>query len=103
MGVSLSILQKLSMEGIHPTTNFIISRIISCKDAIRNDPKLVLGSYVKGANNKICREWAKRLGLSHQTVISHCIYDNRTEVNRACPRSLSPWYGLGGSGSSPFS
>ena len=36
-----------------------------------NDPKLVLGSYVKGPNNKICRAWAERLGLGHRTVVSH--------------------------------
>ena len=27
----------------------------NCKDSIYTDPKLVLGSYVKGPNNKICR------------------------------------------------
>ena len=29
MGVSLSIFQKLSMEGIHPATNFIDSEVTS--------------------------------------------------------------------------
>ena len=28
-----------------------------CKDTIFNDPKMTLGSYVKGPNNMICREW----------------------------------------------
>ena len=42
-----------------------------CKDSICNDPKLVLGSYVKGPNNKICRAWAERLDLSHRTMVSY--------------------------------
>ena len=52
-----------------------------CKDSICNDPKLVLGSYVNGLNNKICREWAKRLGFGERTVSSHGVYDDRTGVN----------------------
>ena len=31
--------------------------IIYCMDSICNDPKRVLGSYIKGPNNKICRAW----------------------------------------------
>ena len=55
----------------------------------------------------ICREWAKRLGLGERTVISYGVHDDRTEVNWAYPRRLSPRHGLGGSGSwtwsqSPF-
>ena len=53
----------------------------SCKDSICNDPKLELGSYVKGLNNKICREWTERLGLSHRTVISHGVHGGCTKVN----------------------
>ena len=34
-------------------------------------PKMVLGSYVKGPNNIICRAWAERLGLGHRTVVRH--------------------------------
>ena len=49
---------------------------ISCKDSICNDPKLVLGSYVKGPNNKICRAWVERLGLGHRTVVRHGFYNN---------------------------
>ena len=49
---------------------------ISCKDSICNDPKLVLGSYVKGPNNKICRAWAERLGLGHWTVVRHGFHSN---------------------------
>ena len=81
---------------------YIYIYIYICKDSICNDPKLVLDSNIKGSNNKICREWAKRLGLGHRTMVSHGIHDNHAEVNRACPRSLSPWHVLGGSGSSPF-
>ena len=29
-----------------------------CRDMISNDPRMTLGSYVKGPNNMICREWA---------------------------------------------
>ena len=29
-----------------------------CKDSICNDPKMILGSYVRGPNNIICRAWA---------------------------------------------
>ena len=53
----------------------------NCGDSICNDPKLVLGSNVKGPNNKICREWGKRLGLGERTVISHGVHDDRTGVN----------------------
>ena len=31
---------------------------IVCKDSICNDPKMILGSHVKGPNNIICRAWA---------------------------------------------
>ena len=47
----------------------------------------------------ICREWAKRLGLSGRTIVSHGVPNDRTEVNYAYPRRPSPWHGLGGSGS----
>ena len=29
----------------------------NCRDKIFNDPRMMLGSYVKGPNNTICREW----------------------------------------------
>ena len=69
-----------------------------CKDSIYNDPQGVLGSNVKGPNNKICREWAKRLGLGERIVVSHGVHDGYTEVNWAYPRRLSPRHGLSGSG-----
>ena len=61
----------------------------------------MLGPYIKGPNNKICREWAKRLGLGERTVVSHGVYDDRTEMYCAYLRRLSPQHGLGGSGSWP--
>ena len=36
----------------------LISRMnYTCRDTIFNDPRMTLGSYVKGLNNMICREW----------------------------------------------
>ena len=29
----------------------------NCRDSIRDDPKIILGSYVKGPNNIICKAW----------------------------------------------
>ena len=52
----------------------------NCKDSICNVPERVLGSYIKGPNNKIYREWAKRLGLGHRTVVCHGVHVNRTRV-----------------------
>ena len=42
---------------------FLLRQNCNCKDLICNDSKVVLGSYVKSPNNKICRAWAERLGL----------------------------------------
>ena len=39
----------------------------------------MLGSNVKGPNNKICRAWAERLGLGHRTVVSHGVHGGRTK------------------------
>ena len=61
----------------------------NCKDSNCNDPKMVLGSYVKGPNNKICRTWAERLGLGYRTVDGHGVHGGRTEVNQVCPWTLS--------------
>ena len=33
-----------------------------CRDTIFNDPRMTLGSHVKGPNNMICREWAWKVG-----------------------------------------
>ena len=41
-----------------------------CKDTIFNDPRMTLGSYVKGPNNMICREWVWKgllLGAGHRS------------------------------------
>ena len=65
------------------TTNFIID--LTDMSPVRTQfvtiPKLVLGSYVKGPNNKICREWTERLGLNHRTVVGHGFHGGRTELN----------------------
>ena len=37
--------------------NNLIFKICGCMDSICNDPKRILGSYVKGPNNIICRAW----------------------------------------------
>ena len=103
--------QTLAWQELDPTmTNRRLCQRTSlptngtnCKDSICIDPKLVLDSNVKGPNNKICREWVKRLSLSYWIVVSHGVHGNRTGVNRACPRRLSPRHGLGGSGSWPWS
>ena len=50
---------------------------------------MVLGSYVKGPKNIICRAWAERLGLGHWTVVSHGVHGGRAEVNQDCPWILS--------------
>ena len=75
--------------------NYIITL---CKDSICNDLKLILGSYVKGPNNKICRAWAERLDLGHWTVVGHGVHGNRTRVNLAYLIRFFPRYGLSGSG-----
>ena len=36
----------------------------------------MLGSYVKGPNNKICKAWTEGIGLGHQRVVSHGFPDN---------------------------
>ena len=61
-----------------------------CKDSICNDPKLVLGLYVKGPNNKICRVWAERLGLGHRTVVSHGAHSSLHESELSVPNKTFP-------------
>ena len=40
------------------TIQLIFATILgSCKDSIRDGPKIVLGSHVEGLNNIICRAW----------------------------------------------
>ena len=36
--------------------------IYICRDTIFNDPRMTFGSYVKGPNNIIHREWAREAG-----------------------------------------
>ena len=65
---------KFDKSKIEHTTNW------NCKDSICNDPKLVLGSYVKSPNNKICRAWAERLGFGHRTIVNRGIHGGRAEA-----------------------
>ena len=51
------------MEGLSRSTAFANAQAFptdgaNCKDSICNDPKMMLGSHVKGPNNIICRAWA---------------------------------------------
>ena len=72
----------------------------NCKDSICDDPKMILGSYVERAQTiSFVERGFERLGLGHQTVVNHGVH---TELNHVRSRSLSPRYGLGGSGSWPF-
>ena len=48
-----SFIGKVSMRS----KEYIKKPYCRCKDSICNDPKIVLGSYVKGPNNIICRAW----------------------------------------------
>ena len=45
-------------------------KLASCKVSIRNDPKIILGSYVKRAQTiSFVERGFERLGLGHQTVV----------------------------------
>ena len=51
------------MEGLSLSTAYANAQAFptdggNCKDSICNDPKIVLGSHVKGPNNIICKAWA---------------------------------------------
>ena len=70
-----------SSGEVNKKSKVLVIYIYICKDSVYSDPKLVLGSYVKGPNNKIYRVWAERLGLGHRTVVSHGFHGERTEVN----------------------
>ena len=35
----------------------LAKNIYICRDTIFNDPWMTLGSYIKGPNSMICREW----------------------------------------------
>ena len=42
----------------------------NCKDSIRNDPKVILGSYVKRAQTiSFVERGFERLGLGHRAVV----------------------------------
>ena len=46
---------SMALTFMQSTTNIEWDAI--CRDTIFNDPRMTLGSYVKGPNNMICREW----------------------------------------------
>ena len=59
-----------------------------CRYSIRNDPKIILGSYVKRAQTiSLIERGFERLGLGHQTRVSHLVC---TELGRVRSRNLSP-------------
>ena len=41
----------------------------NCSDSIRNDPKMILDSYVKGLTILFVERGFERLGLDHRTVV----------------------------------
>ena len=56
--------QSLVWQELDPTTACANAQAFptddaNCKDSICNDPKLVLGSYVKGPNNKFVERGLK--------------------------------------------
>ena len=60
----------------------------NCKDSIRDDPKMILDSYVERAQTtSFVEPGFERLGLGHRMVVSRGV---RTELNRVRSRSLSP-------------
>ena len=51
-----------------------------CRGTISNDPKITLGSYMKGPNNTICREWVwKGKTLVTRQRFSHVSYASSYE------------------------
>ena len=55
----------------------------NCRDSIRDDPKMILGSYVKRAQTiSFVERGFERLGLGHQTVVWVA------PVNKSRPRSF---------------
>ena len=50
-------IRELSRPTAYANTQAFLTDGANCKDTIFNDPRMTLGSYVKGPNNMICREW----------------------------------------------
>ena len=68
-------------------SNIYIYIYIYCKDSICNDPKLVLGSIVKGPNNKFVERGYKRTRLnSKEKRLNLTFLDGLTQILR----SISP-------------
>ena len=61
-----------------------ISENGGCRDMIINDPRLTLGSYVKGPNNMICRVWVWKAGpWSPDSGLIRIFMDAHTKVGLA--------------------
>ena len=66
----------------------IILFFTMCRDSIRNDPNIMLVSYIKRAQTiSFVERGFERLGLGHRTEVSRLV---RTELGRVRSRSLSP-------------
>ena len=77
----LEVMEGLSRSIVCANAQAFPTDGANCRDSIRNDPKMVLGSHVKGPNNIICRAWAERLSLGRRTVVSHGTHGGRIEVS----------------------
>ena len=53
----LEVIGELSQPTACDNTQAFPTDGANCKDSIRDGPKIVLGLYVKGPNNIICRAW----------------------------------------------
>ena len=66
----LEMIGGLSQPTAHANTQAFPIDGVNCRDSIRNDPKIILGSYVKRAQTISFIECGfERLGLGHRTVI----------------------------------
>ena len=96
----LEMMGGLSQPTVCANTQALPTDGANCRDSIRDDPKIILGSNVKRAQTiSFVERGFERLGLGHQTVVSRGVH---TELNRVRLRSLSSRNGLEGSGSWPF-
>ena len=56
-----------------------------CGDTIFNDSRMTLGSYAKGPNNMICREWDRKAGpWSLGNGFVRIFMEAHTKVDLAC-------------------
>ena len=60
----------LSQPTAHANTQAFPTDDANCRDSIRNDPKIMLGSYVKRAQTiSFVESGFERLGLGHRMVV----------------------------------